>query len=113
MSPDTPAAAATGDLESLLTTLQGDLKALPAAEAVPLIDRWQATLIGSGASDLATVAEELGRLKDALSGGSPDAARVRASLSRLSELVCEIADADQDTRLIRLGDALGQAAQAF
>lgn len=115
MSPekvsDTP--TTTGDIETLITVLQGDLKTLPTNEAIPLIDQWEQMLLGSASNDLAPVAATLSDLRNLIADAGGDAAAIRDILGRLSEQVCALANDEPDTRLIRLSDALAQAAHSL
>ena len=96
------------DIDTTIAALQQGLTAIPADQAVTVIEGWQQQLQGTD------LAEDLGELKQALLSG--DAASISEILSDLGEDTSEAAaDAPSDVsaKVKQLGTLLAQAGSSF
>ncbi|MBC8123387.1 MAG: hypothetical protein H7Y22_16305 [Gemmatimonadaceae bacterium] len=95
----------SSDLDQTIAALQGGLTSIPPETAVAVIESWQQKLQGTD------LADDLGQLKAALSGGSASAS-VSSLLSDLGEDTTETASSasgDVASKLQQLGQLLSQA----
>jgi hypothetical protein len=97
-APGAPHAAADDDAQALAARLdsvdaaaRGGLASLPAAAAVPLIERIRARLQSSDRSALRSIADDLGDLRAELGGATVDGRRVGTILARVGPKVSVVA----------------------
>lgn len=95
----------TADLDSTIAALQGGLTSLPPEAAVSNIESWQHQLQGT------EIAETLGKLKVALTGGGggESIGKILAELGSQTSAAGGSAAGDAASKLNQLGQALSQA----
>ncbi len=92
-----------------ISTLQGDLTAIPVDAAVSNIEGWQSQLEGSDDPIVQGIATNLGELSTALQADSVDGAQVGGLLTSLGTDTVSAAEGAGSTELTDLGNLLLQA----
>jgi hypothetical protein len=102
---------AQADMDTTIAALQQGLTAIPADQAVAVIDSWQQQLQGND------IAENLGELKAALTSGTTSTgmslAEVLADIGQKTTQAAESADPSAAAKVKQLGQLLSQAASSL
>jgi hypothetical protein len=101
---------AQADLDTTIAALQKGLTAIPADQAVTVIDSWQQQLQGN------EIAEKLGELKTALTSGTSNGtslAGILADIGKGTTKAAESADPSAAAQVKQLGELLSQAASSL
>ncbi|WP_373541315.1 hypothetical protein [Chamaesiphon sp.] len=102
---------AQADIDSTIAALQQGLTAIPADQAVTVIDSWQQQLQGN------PIAEKLGDLKAALTSGTTSngmsLAEILADIGQGTTEAAESADPSAAAKVKQLGQLLSQSASSL
>lgn len=98
------------DINTTISALQQGLTSIPVKQAVTVIEGWQQQLQGN------PIAEELGKLKTALTSGNATGASLAEALSAIGKSTTEAAqsaDPSAAAKVKELGQLLSQAASSL
>ena len=99
----------SGDLDSLIEALRGGVTSITPEAAVSVIDSWQQTLSSATNPEAQSVVQDLGSLRDALTGGSLSSGSIGSLLTSLANGTESLAGnnpSDSDSRLSELASLL-------
>lgn len=109
---ETKDSAASQDLDSLLSALEGDLTALDNEATLSLVDEWYGSLHKAKEPEIKEIASSLKELKQLLKGGKATGHEISEVLTEIGEQTTSVAsEADKDlkTPLQKLGKQLSKA----
>jgi hypothetical protein len=106
MAPAGDASMLAADVDTVVTAAERGLTNLAPAVAVPLIERIERSLAGTGDASLGAVATDLGRLRTALGGGEGNIGEILTELGNKVTAYAPTAPEAVRARLTTLGTAL-------
>ena len=113
-TPPPPTQLITVEETLAAVTGAGDLTAIGATAALPVIDKWIGTLAGNlDVDDTDLLVEDLSRLRAELAGGSPDPERLEDILERLARETRQAGEDADDEGVVELAGWLERAAEAM
>lgn len=104
------------NVAATVAELERGLAVLPLSKAINRVDDWRRALLDTELESLVPIADDLGALRDALTGEGIDGAAVGALLVRLGEATAAAADEAPEVvqaSLARLGSLLRHAGGAM